>query len=175
MTALSRSFFARSRLAVSSAFCSFIDRFFLLGKSMLSTVAIHTARNSRTGSGGCCGPFLRGGLDRLPCFCCLCVLRGNRFGPLCRRDLGFDVDSLFNNGFAFGNRLFFDGLGGCGRLGDAFSCDALSSRHSSSSARRLGTLRRCGFCHGLFDCRGFCNRLFNRGGRFASGRSRSGC
>src|SRR5207237_8855886 len=43
---------ARSRMAISSAFCSAVLSPFLEGQSMFATVAIHAPRNSRNGRGG---------------------------------------------------------------------------------------------------------------------------
>src|SRR5437899_943037 len=52
MTALSFRCEARSRIASNSAFCSAVVSPFREGQSMLTTVAIQAARNSRIGAGG---------------------------------------------------------------------------------------------------------------------------
>src|SRR5271157_242860 len=52
MTAFILSAAARSRMASSSAFCCPVERPDLDGQQELPTVAIHVARNSRTGGGG---------------------------------------------------------------------------------------------------------------------------
>src|SRR2546426_91491 len=52
MMAFSLSWAAWSRMASNSAFCSAVLSPFLDGQSMLTTVAIQAARNSRAGGGG---------------------------------------------------------------------------------------------------------------------------
>src|ERR1017187_10098914 len=52
MTQFNFSATARSRMARSSAFCCAVVRPDLDGQQELPTVAIHAARNSRTGGGG---------------------------------------------------------------------------------------------------------------------------
>src|SRR5215469_180927 len=52
MTAFIFNAAARSRMAISSAFCWSVVRPGLDGQQELPTVAIHAARNSRSGGGG---------------------------------------------------------------------------------------------------------------------------